>query len=151
MANYEEARVKLTNTQLNKYNPAAKNNTGATLRITENNVQDEELPHELFLTIRQKTKVRNTFPRNMSPDIKLSKSQLAKIIQSGGFPGKTLGNIKSNLSTKALLDIAFPLVKDALPKLATKETSFVLDKSERKINGCGALRAEKVFTLFIFK
>ena len=37
MANYEEARVKLTNTQLNKLKSAAKNKTGTTLRITKGN------------------------------------------------------------------------------------------------------------------
>ena len=50
MVNYEEARVNLTNTQLNKLKPAAKDKTGPALRITKKNFQDEELPHELFLT-----------------------------------------------------------------------------------------------------
>ena len=54
MANYEEARVKLANTQLNKLKSAAKNKTGTILRITRKNFQDEELPHELFLMLRQK-------------------------------------------------------------------------------------------------
>ena len=54
MANYEEARVKLANTQLNKLKSAAKNKTGTILRITQKNFQDEELPHELFLMLRQK-------------------------------------------------------------------------------------------------
>ena len=49
MASYEEARVKLTNTQLNKLKSAAKNNTGTTLRISKKNFQDEKLPHGLFL------------------------------------------------------------------------------------------------------
>ena len=35
MANYEEARGKLTNTQLCKLRSAAKNNTGTTLRTTK--------------------------------------------------------------------------------------------------------------------
>ena len=55
MANYEEASVKLTTTQLNKFNCAARNKIGKTLRITKKNFQDEELPNELFLT-RQKLK-----------------------------------------------------------------------------------------------
>ena len=36
-----------------------------------------------------------------------------------------------------------------MPKLVTKTTSSAIDKFERKINGRGAVRAEKVFTLFI--
>ena len=46
MANYQEARVKLTNTQLNKLKFAAKNKTGTILRVNQKNFQDEELPHE---------------------------------------------------------------------------------------------------------
>ena len=59
MANYQEARVKLTNTKLNKLKSAAKNNAGTILRLTKKSFEDEELPHELFLTTRQTTKIRN--------------------------------------------------------------------------------------------
>ena len=74
MANYEEARVKLTNSQLNKLKSAAKNKTGTTLRITMKSLQDEQLPHELFLTTRRKTKIRNAFASTMLMDIKLTKA-----------------------------------------------------------------------------
>ena len=57
MASYEEAKVKLTNTQLNKLKSAAKNKTGKILRINKKNFRDEEFPHELFLTTRQATKI----------------------------------------------------------------------------------------------
>ena len=80
MASYGEARVKLTNTQLNESKYASKNNIGAILRINNKIFQDKELPHELFLTIRQKAKVRNAFANNISTDIKISKAQLSKII-----------------------------------------------------------------------
>ena len=69
MANYEEARVKLTNTQLNKLKSAATNKAGTTLRITKKIFQDEELPHALFLTTKQTTKIRNAFTNNISRDI----------------------------------------------------------------------------------
>ena len=46
-----------------------------------------DLPHELLLTTRQKTKLRNAFNNNMSTDLKLSKAQISKTIQSGGFLG----------------------------------------------------------------
>ena len=78
MVNYEEARVKLTNTQLSKLKSTAKIKTGTTLRITKKNFQDEELPHELFITTRQKTKIRNAFANNMSTGIKLSKLKYLK-------------------------------------------------------------------------
>ena len=75
----------------------------------------------------------------MSTYIKLSKAQLTKIIQSGGFLGKTLGNMTSNLDKKALVDLAVPFAEDVFPKLATKATSSVFDKFERKISGKGAI------------
>ena len=61
MINCEEARVKQTNTQLNKLKSAAKNKTGTISIINQINFEDEELPHELFLTIIQTTEIRNSF------------------------------------------------------------------------------------------
>ena len=51
------------------------------------------LPHELLLTTRQKTKQRNAFNNNMSTDIKLSKAQISKILQSGGFLGSLVSKL----------------------------------------------------------
>ena len=65
MVNYKEGRFRLTNTELNKLKSTAKNRARATLRITKKNFQEEELPHELFLTTRQKTNIRNVFAKNM--------------------------------------------------------------------------------------
>ena len=81
MTNYQEERVKLTNTQLIKLKSAAKNKTRKILTIHKKNFQNEELLHELFLTTRQITKTRTTFDKNMSTDIKLSQAQISKIIQ----------------------------------------------------------------------
>ena len=55
MANYQEARVKLPNTQLNKSKSAVKK-SGTPLRLTKKKFGNEELPHELFLTTRQTNK-----------------------------------------------------------------------------------------------
>ena len=65
---------------------------------------------------------------------------MAKIIQSGGFLGKTL----SNLGKKVLSDLVAPLAKDVLLKLAAKPTLSVLNKLERKINGKGAVIIESL-------
>ena len=81
MENYQETRVKLINSQLNKLKSAAKNKMGTILRKTQKNLEDEEFSHELFLTTRQRTKIKNTFANNMSTDIKLSKTQIYKVIQ----------------------------------------------------------------------
>ena len=93
MTNYQETRVKLTNTQLNKLKSLAKNKTGTILWLNIKNFQDEELLDELFLTIRQTTKIRNAFANNMSTDIKLSKTQISKIIQSDESCGSWLANL----------------------------------------------------------
>ena len=85
MANYEEARFTLTNTQLNKLKSAAKGYTETILILSKKKFEDKELSHELFLITRQKTKIRNAFTNNTFLDIKLSKIQLTKIIQSHGF------------------------------------------------------------------
>ena len=103
--------MKLTNTQLSKSNSAAKNKTGTTLRITMKKFKEEESPHELFLTAGQKFKIRKAFINNMSAEIKLSKSQLTKMIQSGVFLSKTLGNVMRNLRKEALIDLLVPMVK----------------------------------------
>ena len=55
----------------------------------------------------------------------------------------------NNLGKKTLLDLAVPLAKDVLCKLATKATSYVLDKFDRKISEKCAVRPRKGFTLFI--
>ena len=53
------------------------------LKILDRN----DLPHELLLTTRQKTKLRNAFNNSMSTDLRPSKAQISKRIQSGGFSG----------------------------------------------------------------
>ena len=50
------------------------------------------MPHELFLTTRQKSKIRYAFTENILTNIELSRAQLSKIYKSDGFLGKTLGN-----------------------------------------------------------
>ena len=52
MVNYQEARVKLTNTQLKS---RARSKTGTILRLNKKNFEDEGLPHALFL-LRQQSK-----------------------------------------------------------------------------------------------
>ena len=74
MANYQEVRVRPTNTHLKKLKPAAKTKAEAILRLNKKKFEDEELPHELFITTTQTTKARNVFANNMSTVIKVSKA-----------------------------------------------------------------------------
>ena len=106
MVEYSKVNVKLSDAQIKKLKDAVKDNIGTiNLRINLRMFDGNDLPHELLLTTRQKTKLRNAF-NNMSADIKLSKTQIAKIIQPGGF----LGSLLSKLAGP-LMKIAVPLAK----------------------------------------
>ena len=78
MAEYTKVNVKLTNLQLSKLKTTVKNNDSTTLRISIKNFNKNELPHELLLTPRQSTKLRNAINKNMATDLKLSKAQIKK-------------------------------------------------------------------------
>ena len=85
MVEYSKANVKSSDTQLKKLKTAVKNKAGATLRMSLKMFDGNDLPHELLLTTRQKTKLRNAFNNNMSTDIKLSKAEIFKINHFLGF------------------------------------------------------------------
>ena len=70
---------------------------------------ETNFPHELLLTGRQVSSIRKVFSNNSSVDIKLSKTQLSKMIQSGGFLGKLLG---------PLLKTELPLIKNVITSWA---------------------------------
>ena len=82
MVEYSEVNCKLTNVQLNKFKKAIKSNEGVTLILGIRNFNKNETPHELSLTTRQNTKLRNALNNISATDIKLSKAQIKKIIQS---------------------------------------------------------------------
>ena len=88
MVEYSKINCKLRNAQLNKLKKPVQSNEGATLRLGMRNFNKDEHLHELLLTTRQNTKLRNALNNNSATDIKLSKTQIKKIIQSGGFLGK---------------------------------------------------------------
>ena len=97
------------------------------MRINLKIFNGNNLPHELLLTTRQKTKVRNAFNNNMSTDLKLSKAQISKIIQSGGF----LGSLLSRLAGP-LMKIAVPLVKNVLAPLGITAAALAIDAGIQK-------------------
>ena len=74
--------LKLSNEKLKQLKTAAKNKAETSLRINLKMFDVNDLPHELLLTTRQKVKLRNAFNNNMSTDLKRSKAQISKIIQS---------------------------------------------------------------------
>ena len=90
MVEYNTVNTNLSNSQLNKLKSAVKSNEGTTLRMNARMFNGNNLPHELLLTTRKATKLRNAIENNMSTDIKLSKAQISKMILFGGFLGKIL-------------------------------------------------------------
>ena len=87
MIEYNKVNLKLSDSQQNKLKTAVKNQTGVALRMNIKTLNGNNLPYELLLTTRHKTKLKYPFENNMSTDIKLSKTQISKIIQSGGLLG----------------------------------------------------------------
>ena len=106
MVEYSKANVKLSDTQLKKSKTAVKNKTGTTLKMSSKMFDGNDLPHELLLITRQKIKLKNALNNNMSTDLTLSKPQISKITQSGGF----LGSLLSKLAGM-LMKVAIPLAK----------------------------------------
>ena len=102
MVEQSKVNVKLSDAQLKKLKTAVKNKTGITLRISLKMFNRNDLPHELLLATRQKTKVRNAFNNNILTNLKLRTVEVSKLTQSGGFLGRLLG---------PLLKTGLPLIK----------------------------------------
>ena len=84
-----------------------------------------------MLTTRQKTKLRNAISNNLTTDIKLSKAQIKKILQSGGFLGKLLSKLVG-----PLMKVALPLAKNVLGRLGSTATMSAIDGGiQKKIHG----------------
>ena len=136
MVEYNTVNAKLSNSQLNKLKSAVKNRQGTTLRMNTRMFNSENLSHELLLTTRQTTKLRNAIGNNMPTDIKFSKAQISKIIQSGGFLGKLLG-----LLLKAGLSFLKSVIKP-LGLLGLTASSLVIDVGiQKKIYSCSGTTA----------
>ena len=111
MTQHNSLNVKLSNLQLNKLKSAMKNETAVVLKLSLNMIGDNEInfPRKLLLTNRQVANLRKAFANHLLTDIKLSKTQLSKMIQSGGFLGRLLG---------PLLKTGLPLIKNVIKPLA---------------------------------
>ena len=102
MVEYIKINLKLSDTQLKKIKNAVKNKTGTTLRMNLKMLNENNLPHELLLTTRQKTNLRNVFNNNMSIGLKFSKTEISKLVQSGGFLGSLLSKLSGPLMKVAI-------------------------------------------------
>ena len=130
MTQYNSLNVKLSNSQLNKLKSSIKNQTDVVLRISSNMVSNSNdntnFPHELLLTNRQVANIRKAFAKNTSTDIKSSKTQLSKMIQSGEF------------LAGPLLKVAMPLAKNVLAPLGISAAMSAIDGIiKKKMLGSG--------------
>ena len=132
MVEYNTVNVKLSNSQLNKLKSAVKSKQGITLRMNARMFNGNNVSHELLLTTRQTTKLGKAIENNLQTDIKLSKDQISKMIQSGGFLGKILG---------PLLKTVLPLLKLVIKPLGllslTASSSAIDAGVQKKIYGSG--------------
>ena len=87
----------------------------------------KDLPNELLLTTRQKTKLRNVFNNDMSTDLKFSKAQISKVIHSGRFLGSLLRKLAG-----PLMKLAIPLAKIVLAPLGITAASSAIDAGIQK-------------------
>ena len=132
MTQFNSLNVKLSNSQLSKLKSSIKNETDVVLRISSNMVSNSNnnntnFPHELLLTNRQVASIRKAFAKNTSTDIKLSKTQLSKMIQSGGF----LRNLLDKLAGP-LMKVAMLLAKNVLAPLGISAALSAIDGSIKK-------------------
>ena len=128
MAQYNTLNVKLSNSELNKWKSAIKNKAEVVLWLSSNMIDNSNdkinFPHELLSTNRQVANLRKAFGNSLSSDIKLSKAQLSKMIQLGGFLGRLLGpllktglqlmeNVNKPLATSVLIPLGLTAVASA--------------------------------------
>ena len=133
MVEYSKVNVKLSERQLKKLETAVKKKTGTTLRMSLKVLDGNDLPFEFLLTTRQNTKLRIVFNNNMSTDLTLSKAQIPKIIQPGGF----LASLLSKLAGP-LMKVAVPLAKNILAPLGITAAASAIDAGiQKKIHGSG--------------
>ena len=113
MTQYISLNVKLSNSKLNKLKSAIKNETDTALRLSSNMIGNSNdktnFHHKLLLDNRKVTNLPKAFPKSSPVNIKLSKTQLSKMMQLGGFLGRLLGS---------LLKTGLPLIKNVIKPLA---------------------------------
>ena len=131
------------NVTFNRLKSAIKNETGAALRLSSNmigNPNDEtKFPHKLILTNRQVINLCRNGANKSSTDIKLSKTQLFKMIQSSKFLGRLLGPLL-NTSLPLMETVIQLLAKSVLIPLGASAASAADVGLHKKILGSGTTK-----------
>ena len=144
MTQYNTLNVKLCNSKLNKLKSGTKSGTQVTLKLSSNVICDSynevNFSHKLLLTDTQVSKFRKAFANGSSANIKFSKTQLSKMIHSGGFLGtllKGLTHAAYLAGIKALkrgVKEGATMGNNAAPALAEKATEYYFNKGIVELN-----------------
>ena len=137
MTQYSSLNVKLSNSQLNNLKSVTEDEAKVVLRLSSNVIGDSDdktnLSHNLLITNRQVANLRKAFANNLSTDIKLSKTRISKMIQSGGFLGRLLGPLlKTGLPL--MKSVIKPLAKSVLIPLGLTAAAWTADAGIHKKN-----------------
>ena len=129
MTQYNSLNVKLSNSQFKKFKAAIKNKPEVVLRLSSNIIDDDDdtyFPHKLLLSNRQVETLPKAFANHSSTDIKLSKTQSSKMIQSGGFLGRLLGPLQK-IGLPLITNVITPLAKRVLIPLGLTAAASSVD------------------------
>ena len=141
MTQYNSLDVKLSNSQLNKLKSAIRNETEVVLRLSSDMIgnSDDETNFQIFSSNRQ-----------VSTDIKFSKTQLSRMIQLGGFLGRLLGPLlKTGLPL--MKSVIQPLAKNVLIPLGLTAAAWTADAGiDKKILGSGHNTTLKLMSPILF-
>ena len=141
MTQYNSLNVKLSNSQLNKLKSAIKNETDGILKLSSNMIDNSDdetnFPHKLLQTNRQVANLRKAFANYLSTDIKLSKSQLSKTMQLGGFLRRLLDPLLRT-GLPLMKSVIKPLAKSVLVPLGLTAAASAADEGKhKKVLGSG--------------
>ena len=157
MIQYNTLNVKLSNSQLNKLKSGIKSNTEVTSKIVVVAVvvgdsnDENNFTHRLLLTNTQVSKLRKAFANGSSANIKLSKTQLHKIQQSGGLLGRLLAPLLK-IGLSLIGNVLKPLAKSVLLPLGLTAAAAATDAAIHKKmfgSGCPSDLALRMTTLII--
>ena len=131
----------MSSSQLNKLKPGIKNSTEVTLNISSNVIADcsdeTNFPYKLLLTDTQVSRLRKVFANGSSTNMKLSKTQLSKKVQLGGFLGKLFGSLVKT-ALPFIKNMLKPPAKSILISLRLTAAASATDPAiEKKIYGSG--------------
>ena len=141
MTQYNTLNVKQSNSQLNKLKSGVQDGTEVTLNISSNEIDDSNdetnFPHRLLLTVAQVSRFQKALANNSSANTTLSKTQLSKMLQLGGFLCRPLGPLpKTALPLRE--NVLKPSAKSVLIPLGLTGVASATDAAiQKKIFGSG--------------